>query len=534
MKLRPQLLILAGACLFFFFVNLGAFDPDLMEARNFRTAQEILDKDNWLMPTMNGELRLKKPPLPTWITAVTANIGGRENLFALRFPAAVAGSLLVLFMFLLGRELSQDKRFPLWAALLTGSSLLVIQMGRTGSWDVFCYSFMLGAVWALCKAWRAPGSAWSSFALAGLLMAASFMSKGPVAFYGMLLPFLICYAWAQDHRPMIQKWQGFALTLVLAALLSALWPLYIQVQHPDLLVASTKGEMTSWMHRHVRPWYFYGHFELYIGGWLLFFLPTLVWPYARRIKLDNYKFYFSWMLLCLVLLSIIPEKKERYLLPLLVPMSLLTLTWILYLVNTGWEKLKGWEKFIVRAHLTVLLLGFAGMPVYAWIYGYQANDLPLLLFMLICVCVAGFIWLTLKAWSKSNLQMLFGLTVGWMCMFTTVTYPFIPTMLYVNPNYKSLREARDLDAIKGMPLFSLGEMGMTLIYELGLEVRPWNYTVQQELPAKLPLAVFSVYPPENLLTKEVLGQVRLELVDTYDPYREKTKYVWHLTVLYPK
>ena len=112
MKLGPQLLILAGACLFFFFVNLGAFDPDLMEVRNFRTAQEILDKDNWLVPTMNGELRLKKPPLPTWATAVTAMIGGRENLFALRFPAAIAGSLLVLFMFLLGRELSQDERFP--------------------------------------------------------------------------------------------------------------------------------------------------------------------------------------------------------------------------------------------------------------------------------------------------------------------------------------------------------------------------------------------------------------------------------------
>ena len=43
--------------------------PDIMESRNLIAAREMVEEGNWLIPTMNGELRLAKPPLPTWISA---------------------------------------------------------------------------------------------------------------------------------------------------------------------------------------------------------------------------------------------------------------------------------------------------------------------------------------------------------------------------------------------------------------------------------------------------------------------------------
>jgi 4-amino-4-deoxy-L-arabinose transferase-like glycosyltransferase len=52
-------------CLLAFFTHLGAFEVDLMEARNFVTAREMVNDHHWLVPTMNGELRITKPPLPT-------------------------------------------------------------------------------------------------------------------------------------------------------------------------------------------------------------------------------------------------------------------------------------------------------------------------------------------------------------------------------------------------------------------------------------------------------------------------------------
>ena len=62
-------LFILVVCWFAFFMNNGAVYVDIMESRNFVTAHEMIEYDNWLVPTMNGELRLEKPPLPTWIAA---------------------------------------------------------------------------------------------------------------------------------------------------------------------------------------------------------------------------------------------------------------------------------------------------------------------------------------------------------------------------------------------------------------------------------------------------------------------------------
>src|SRR3712207_3615056 len=79
-----------------FFQNLQAVDPSLMEARNFITVREMTQHRNWLIPTLNGEPRLAKPPLPTWITAVSAlGSGGLYNLVALRLPAALIAAFAV-------------------------------------------------------------------------------------------------------------------------------------------------------------------------------------------------------------------------------------------------------------------------------------------------------------------------------------------------------------------------------------------------------------------------------------------------------
>ena len=62
------LLLLVFCCSFF--INNGAIFADIMESRNIITAREMVYDHNWLVPTMNGELRLEKPPLPTWIAAI--------------------------------------------------------------------------------------------------------------------------------------------------------------------------------------------------------------------------------------------------------------------------------------------------------------------------------------------------------------------------------------------------------------------------------------------------------------------------------
>ena len=85
-------------CSITFFVNNRVVVPDIMESRNIVTAREMVYDGNWIVPTMNGDLRLEKPPLPTWITAI-AEIISPDSLALQRGMAGIAATMLVLFFF---------------------------------------------------------------------------------------------------------------------------------------------------------------------------------------------------------------------------------------------------------------------------------------------------------------------------------------------------------------------------------------------------------------------------------------------------
>ena len=93
---RNYLVLLIITCAAIFFVNLGSLPVNIMEARNFITAREMLTDGNWLLTTINGEPRYQKPPLPTWLTAFSAAIFGIKSVWALRLPAAIMSLILVL------------------------------------------------------------------------------------------------------------------------------------------------------------------------------------------------------------------------------------------------------------------------------------------------------------------------------------------------------------------------------------------------------------------------------------------------------
>ena len=93
-----QWLLLAIVCCCAFFVHNEAIFVDIMESRNLITAREMVYDGNWLTPTMNGELRLEKPPLPTWIAAGIEWLSP-DNLALQRAMAGAAAILLVIYLY---------------------------------------------------------------------------------------------------------------------------------------------------------------------------------------------------------------------------------------------------------------------------------------------------------------------------------------------------------------------------------------------------------------------------------------------------
>jgi 4-amino-4-deoxy-L-arabinose transferase-like glycosyltransferase len=538
-------------CVFSFFVHGAAPEVSLMESRNFVAAREMVAGGSWLIPTMNQELRLAKPPLPTWaVAAVQLLVGPTENLAVLRLPAAIMATLLVLFFWGLVRELSADRPADLqepgrtaWlSALVLASSLLIITTGREGQWDIFANSFLVGALWLLVRGWRSAGPGYGSFAGAGLLLGLSILSKGPVALYGGLLPFLGCYASRlnEQRAGMGTHGRGALLATLVALGVGGAWPLYIlyHVQPAALAVAQT--EVTAWRERHVQPPWYYWNFFVFSGVWVVAALSALAVPYARRrlSQFVPYAFALGWLLSSLMLLSLVPEKKERYMLPLLPPLALLA---------TG--ALRHWEtafglgqatstdqrllRFWVVVFTVVCLAAPAAMLIVK-LPGFGPDSLRFAAVMLVggSLSVVA-VW---AGWQRSQPRALIGASFTLLAAFITLLLPAYPVWeaRHGEPGLRRLRQARQHPRIQGLPWYSLDEMHVKQVWSAGQAVPLWH-TATDSLPLKkLPLVAFSGAPITDALPARWRQHLQIEVVDSFFLGRERKDGLWFISVLRQK
>src|SRR5690606_27362149 len=109
----------------------------------------------------------------------------------------------------------------------------------------------------------------------------------------------------------------------LTALIGFSWYGYIYVFDKQTLIQTLETESAARTNRNVRSPLRYLSFPVQMGVWAAFALVSLIFPYVK--KKTNfpkpYQFFFWWTIICLVLLSLIPSKKERYLFPLMIPLA---------------------------------------------------------------------------------------------------------------------------------------------------------------------------------------------------------------------
>lgn len=491
-----QMALLLPICVVSFFVHLSAAEVNLMEARNFVAAREMVQLGNWWTPTLNGEIRISKPPLPTWLTALVRIAGGNvDNNRIMRLPAAVAACLLVLSIWGLTRIISGDGQIPFLVAAILATAALVIIMGRTGSWDIYCHSFMAAAIWAFLSGIKTSGGM-GRFILAGFLLSLSFMSKGPVAFYTFLLPFMCAYCLAFGCSEFKGKWKKIALALVFFLVLSSIWPLSIYYNNPVLSDALLSSESQAWINRHVRPFYFYGHFPLYAGIWLVVVMAGLMVPFAvRRFeKPAHYKFLLAWILFGLLLLTLFPEKKERYLLPAIIPMAVMAGYLFGGLIRGGQKgKLTIGDHRLMAFHayltgtavlvLPILMAYFRNPDKPSSILWSTVLSLPLILIAFILFLLG----------QRRSVGLLFGFSVILVCLVNLFLLPVVyqSRLYWQNPVYQSLREARNIPYVVNLPTFHIGRPDPRDVWDIGKILKPLDVKNFCDQPLAPPLVVFA-------------------------------------------
>lgn len=533
-----RLALLAIVCFFTFFVNNDVFVPDIMESRNLITAREMTESHEYLVPTLNGDLRLAKPPLPTWIAAAIESVSP-DDVAAQRCAAGAAGILLTIFVYLFAARVVRID--PLWPTLLLLTCYSVVLMGRTASWDIYCHAFMMGGIYYLARALTGKGRQTRAFAWAGLFTGLSIMSKGPVSLYALLLPWLLGMLCTR-RMTMRGKWGGLLLMVVVALATGCWWYAYIYICHKHELQAVAAQESGAWVNHNVRPWWYYHRFYLEAGIWALLLITAIVLSMVRRNRLGR-AFYMPllWMFFSLVLLSLLPEKKMRYVLPVLIPASLvmgqLVYRWIeeFRLPSRSAKS----DKVLYRINAWALAVVTAALPVLAWYFCFREGNMQLMALIIMCI-VSGVVAVSMAV-AAIRLQP-GGMVWGVAALFVMAEGIGLPAIrpLINNEHMHSIRIAADRPDLQGVPFYYNKADGLRheIIYAARRDIRPLDYNDSTLSRLPLPAVVLTHRGAAAELPRDYLRSVDTVSIGLYDDNRRpkgtrrySSDFIYHLTLL---
>jgi len=506
--------IIIVVCFFSFFLNNQVIPADIMEARNLATAQEMVGYGNYLLPTLNGEPRLEKPPLPTWIAAGIEHLMP-GSLVVQRYAAGLSASLMTLFLFLLVTRLTRRRSVGLIVSLIMATTANVILMGRTATWDIYTHSFMLGAIYFMVLAWEEKGAQWKNFLLSGLFIGLSFLSKGPVSMYALLFPFLISYIAVYRTGIDEKKW-SIAGMIFVALVVSFWWYGYTYFVNQDFAVGIAQKESANWLNYNVRPWYHYWQFAAEGGIWALFWITAIVYFFINRqtILQKEYKFSFIWFMATLVALSVVPEKKMRYLLPLLIPGAMLIGFYMFQMIAAMKTK---YEKMIFRFNTLVISFVLFAMPIAFYILFFREKQVSLFIFMLATVCCWGICaFITHAVFDKRKMRpahVFIGIILTVMTISSIYLIPI--GNLFLNEERHSIRMLRDNEEAAGLTIYynEQEELRVELVYEASRRIYKMNPEDAVSIEKALPFVFISGESIGKLMENK---NVSVEFIGTFD------------------
>lgn len=466
-SIHPIVLIVI-TCVAIFFSHLDALYVNIMEARNFIAAREMLTDNNWILTTLNGQARYQKPPLPTWLTAISGAIFGIKNIAALRFPAALAALLLSLTTYKFSLKITVNKTLALVSSLVLSTSFLIVFAGRNGQWDIFAYAFMMLCIYQLYQLLTVKSHQYKHALLAALFLGLSCMSKGPVAVYTLLLPFLVAYGIVYSFKNLKQIVIPIVVFVLLGTALASWWYLYVYLNDPSELVAITTRETANWTNYNVRPFYYYWSFFSQSGVWTIPAFIALLYPYLkdRVSNKKGYQFTLLWTLSAVVLLSIIPEKKTRYLLPVLIPLALNTAYYLEYLFG-NFKNLKD-KRETLPVYINFGIIGLVGIafPIVGWFFLKDQLNGNWHWFVLLSVALFVIsIYLLRKLFIK-QIQAVFYATIGFIAAVMCLGLP-LSRLIVINDNYKPLSEISNWEQENSLQVYEYSVVAIEMVWDYG-------------------------------------------------------------------
>ncbi|RMF96319.1 MAG: glycosyltransferase family 39 protein, partial [Candidatus Schekmanbacteria bacterium] len=182
---------------FLFFYGLSKrdlWDPD--EGRYAEIAREMIERGDYITPTLNYENYNKKPPLYFWLSVISYKLFPNKD-YAPRYVSALFGTGCVLFVLFAGTRLFCFES-GIFSALILLTSLEFIALSRAIVTDMILTFFITAAILSFFIFSLKLSSKYEIFKyLLFIFSGLAFMSKGPL---GIIVPSLVILSYILAFR----------------------------------------------------------------------------------------------------------------------------------------------------------------------------------------------------------------------------------------------------------------------------------------------------------------------------------------------
>ena len=354
-KTHPKILwttVIVAAIVFFW--GLGSMDLlSLNEGRRALAIQEMVSSGNWLLPHLNGELYLTKPPLLYWLSSSLGFIWG-VNEWTLRLPSALAAIAVLIMVYRYALQQS-GKWAALFAVQLLIANLGFAMLGRRAEIEMLLTALCVGSLLSALQYMQSQSSK-NWIILSYFLLALALMTKGPLVILLVTLPLLIAAIYSKNPhiKAVLLSGRGWLIFLVVGLTWYAIvsWQLGF-----DIWATIAKRDMLDKMQSEsAKPILSYlawiaVDFMLLIG----LFLVGVKEFFKQQFQQSRQLVLLAATILPLIIFSLFSYKHAKYLLPIYPLIAILLAIKLAEIFDAATEAKK---KIIVIIAL-LLPIGFA-------------------------------------------------------------------------------------------------------------------------------------------------------------------------------
>jgi 4-amino-4-deoxy-L-arabinose transferase-like glycosyltransferase len=358
------LFVLVFSCVLFIY-GIGAislWDPD--EPRQAIMAREMMERQDYIHPYLNGKPYLEKPPLYPWMIVVASKIQGKLDEFSSRIPAALSATCLMVATYSLG-HLLVDPVGGMLSAVVLATNFQFLRNARSSVMDM-TFAFFIGLTILLNYVALKKDRKWL-FLLSFLPSSMAILAKGPA---GLVIPAAVTFIYLFTEK----KFKKFIIPLVIGCLASAaiaaIWFLLAgEAYWKEFILRQNFTRYTN-AFDHKESFFYYFH-KLFFN-----FLPwSILLPFSIYHAWKKHLWLpLIWFFVVFIFFEFSSSKRAIYLLSLYPAAALLTGIYL----RAKWSSLleKGYTNLLMRFFaLLLIVLPFVIIGIVKFLPGSVGNTL---------------------------------------------------------------------------------------------------------------------------------------------------------------